>query len=213
MTKVLIVGMGGLAKEFVTYFSEQISVVGYTTTNSTNHEEETNLTGKFFDYNVSPDQVGTDEAVIAIGHPEAKQTVSKQLMHLGFKFPSFIHPSSVLAETVNVEAGVIVSPNCVISPNVTLKAFAYVNFSCGIGHDAVIGRYVQINPGSQVGGFAIVGDGSLVGSSSTILQSINVGAGATIAAGSVVYSRVAAKATVMGNPAKRMRALEKQTLP
>ena len=96
-----------------------------------------------------------------------------------------------------------------MSPNVTLKTLSCLNFCCGVGHDAVIERFVQINPGCQLGGSVNIGEGTLVGSGSTILQGVCVGAKATVGSGSVVFNRVADGATVLGNPAKRMRILEK----
>jgi len=48
----------------------------------------------------------------------------------------------------------------------------------------------------------------LIGSGSTVLQGVRVGCKVTIASGSVVFSRVADGATMLGNPAKRMRSFE-----
>lgn len=211
MKKILVIGTGGLAREFTSYFSrysEDIEIVGFSSTNHSEHHAF-NLPGVLFTGDVSPDSVGTDEAVIAIGSPAAKKKISEKLKTLGFKFPSFVHSSSVCADQANLAEGVVVSPNCVISPNVTLNAFSYINFSCGVGHDAIIGSYVQVNPGTQLGGGVVIGDSCLIGSGSTVLQGVQIGGNAMIASGSVVFSRVAENATMMGNPAKRMRAFEK----
>ena len=87
---------------------------------------------------------------------------------------------------------------------------AYINFQCGVGHDSLIGDFVQINPGSQLGGFTHVGNRTLIGSGSTILQRVNIGTDVTVASGSVVFAKVVDNSTVMGNPARRVRALEKE---
>ena len=68
---------------------------------------------------------------------------------------------------------------------------------------------MQINPGSQLGGYCIVCDETLIGSSSTILQGVKVGSSVTVGSGSVVFAKVANGSTVMGNPARRMRSLER----
>jgi len=208
---IVVAGTGGLAREFTSFFvdgSERIRILGYSSTNHVEHEQF-KLPGQLFKGEISPSRVGTNNIVIAIGDPVVKQKIYEQLKPLGFKFPSLIHPSSVVSDRVVLEPGVVISPNCVISPNVTLKSFSYINFCCGIGHDAVIGNFVQINPGSQLGGFSSIGDETLIGSGTTILQGVNVGEKATVASGSVVFARVKDRAIVMGNPAKRMRALEK----
>ena len=207
MEKILIVGTGGLAREFSSWCSDYFQIVGYSSENITEHAEF-NLPGIVHSGDVTPDEAGTDIVFVAIGTPSLKAKVYKQFSNLGFKFPSYIHPSSTVSDKANIGDGVIISPNCVVSPNVTLNRLVYVNFSCGIGHDTVVGNYVQINPGSQLGGFSKIGNSVLIGSGSIILQGITVGNEATVGSGSVVLSRVATGATVLGNPAKRMRAFE-----
>lgn len=210
MRKIFIVGTGGLAREFTSYFSCNsglVEIVGFYSNNKNEHGFF-NLPGSLFEEDFSPDSVGTDEAVIAISSPAVKRRFSEILKSRGFKCPSFVHPSSVCSNNVTIGEGVVISPNCVISSNVALGSFSYINFSCGVGHDATIGSFVQINPGAQLGGGAVIGDSCLIGSGSTILQGVNVGPAATIASGSVVFTSVAEGAVVMGNPAKRMRALE-----
>ncbi|MBY4947386.1 acetyltransferase [Cupriavidus respiraculi] len=208
MTDILVIGTGGLAREFTSAFADAVRIVGYA---STNHDEhgQFGLPGTLFKGEVTPGLVGTASVVIAIGDPAVRRAIHHRLKPLGFVFPSLVHASSVVSERARLEEGVIVSPQCVVSPNVTLGALSYLNFCCGVGHDATVGRCVQINPGSQLGGFSEIGEGTLIGSGSTILQGVKVGARATVASGSVVFSEVPDDATVMGNPARRMRAFEK----
>jgi sugar O-acyltransferase (sialic acid O-acetyltransferase NeuD family) len=211
MIEVVVIGSGGLAREFSCYFSEQskrVSIIGFA---STNHEEHAkfNLPGKLFKGDITPALVGTDKIVIAIGNPAVRKRISEKLRQAGFMFPSLIHPSSMVSDRAAFEEGVVVSPHCVVSPNVTLKQFCYLNFGVGVGHDAVIGAYVQINPGAQLGGFSVVGNETLIGSGATIIERVTIGTKATIAAGSVILAHVADGATMLGNPAKRMRSFEK----
>jgi sugar O-acyltransferase (sialic acid O-acetyltransferase NeuD family) len=207
MEKVLIYGTGGLARELTSWCSDYFQIVGYSSTNMDEYEVF-DLPGTLHSPDVTPSLAGTDLAIIAIGSPSVKAKLYNQLSHLGFKFPSFIHPTSTISQKAIIGEGVIVSPNCVVSPNVTLGKLVYINFCCSIGHDSIVGDFVQINPGSQLGGFSKIGDGVLIGSGSTILQGLTVGNDATVGSGSVVFSKVAANITVMGNPAKRMRAFE-----
>ena len=55
-----------------------------------------------------------------------------------------------------------------------------------------------------------MGNRTLIGSSSTILQGVNIGNDVTVASGSVVFAKVVDNSTVMGSPARRMRAFEKK---
>ena len=207
MKNILIVGTGGLAHEFTSWFSDYYKIVGYLGLDHSEHSPS-NLPGVLYKDLVTPNLVGTDLVVVAIGIPSVKARIYEKFTNLGFKFPSIIHPSSIVSDNLVVQEGVVISPNCVVSPNVTLNKLSYLNFCCGIGHNAVIGSFVQINPGSQLGGLSNIGEGTLVGSGSTVLQGVKVGAKATIGSGSVVFSKVDEGITVMGNPAKRVRTFE-----
>ena len=209
MKDVLIVGASGLAKEVVAWCSGVFNVVGYTIPSNTS-DNQFDLPGSgFTDDEVTPDVVGTEHVLFAIGSTTIRRKLHSIYQEKGFKFPNLIHPSSVVSTSACLGEGVIIAPNCVISADVKIGNLCFINFKCGIGHDATIGDYVQINPGSQLGGCCIVGGETLVGSSSTILQGVKVVSSVTVGSGSVVFAKVANGATVMGNPARRMKSLEK----
>ena len=209
MEKILIAGTTGLANEAVSWVCNKFKVIGHTTPTEPN-DNELGLPGKYFsDRIVTPELAGTDLVLLAIGSVSIRKKLYSLYKGKGFRFPTVIHPSSVISSSVILGEGVIVAPNCVISPNVKIGIMAYINFHCGIGHDSLIGDFVQINPGSQLGGFTHVGNRTLIGSSSTILQGVNIGSDVTVASGSVVFAKVSDNSTVMGNPARRMRAFEK----
>lgn len=77
----------------------------------------------------------------------------------------------------------------------------------GVGHDTRFESYIQINPGVQIGGAVSVEEGVLIGSGSTIRRGLKIGKSSTVGSGLVVFAKVANGATVMGNPARRMRSL------
>lgn len=209
MEKILIVGTGGLAREFTSWFGDAFDIIGYTSKNHDEHSQFSLPGSLYLGDDVTPDLVGTNLVVIAIDNPLVKKRIYERYSRSGFSFPSIIHSSSEVSNLATIEDGAIVSPQCTISPNAVIGKLAYVNFCCGIGHDSLIGDFVQINPGSQLGGFSKIGDQVLIGSGATVLQGVSIGDNATVASGSVVFAKVSEGATVMGNPAKRMRALEK----
>ncbi|MYN09720.1 acetyltransferase [Pseudoduganella aquatica] len=207
MESVLIIGTGGLAREFTAWCAARYTVAGYLSNNAEEHAAY-RLPGRIFIDQVTPEQAGTRLAFLAIGSPAVKRQMHERLLQAGFSFPSFVHPSSSVAPASQLGDGVIVAPNCTVGPGVVVGRCSYLNFGCGIGHDAVLGDYCQVNPGAQIGGNAALDSAVLVGSNATILQKVRVGADATIASGALVMARVTAGATMMGNPAKRMRAFE-----
>lgn len=66
-----------------------------------------------------------------------------------------------------------------------------------------------IMPGTSISGYCKIGKQVTVGGHTFIVPGKNIGDRAIIAAGSVVFGNVKSGTTVLGNPAKRMRALEK----
>lgn len=210
MHDILIVGAGGLAREFSDYFSDQVNIVGYSSKHLSDHQRFS-LPGRPFEASVTPDQVGTHLAVIAIGDPNLKRLISEEFSGRGFQFPHFIHATSSVSPRVNIGRGVIISPHCVVSPNVALGDFTYLNYACGIGHDAVLGQCVQVNPGAQIGGATTVGDYCLIGSSAVVVDGITIGSHAKVASGAVILATVQERASMLGNPARRMRAFEQES--
>lgn len=208
--QVVIIGSGGLAREFASFFSgpsAEVSVAGFSSTNNEEHGLFS-LPGKAFGHEISPEGVGTSDAVIAIANPAVKKAISHKLRLSGFRFPSFRHPSSIISDSAQVGEGVVVSPNCVVSANVKLGSFSYLNFGVGVGHDSIVGSFCQLNPGAQVGGFTRIGNETQVGSGTTILPRLEIGTLVTVGSGSVVFSDVPDNATVLGNPAKRMQMFD-----
>lgn len=210
MRNIVIIGTGGLAREFTSFFhgnGQNLNIVGYASSSLSEHSKY-NLPGRLFREDLNPDVVGTYEAVIAIGNPAVRKKISHELMLKGFTFPAVAHSTSVVSPLATLGEGVIISPQCVIGPNVNIGPFSYINFCCGIGHDATLGAFCQINPGSQLGGNSEIGECVLVGSGSIILQRCKIRDDAIIGAGSVVFGAVPKGATVMGNPARRLKILE-----
>ncbi len=208
--KILIIGSGGLAREFAAWFGDHFEICGFSSQAPEEHASFA-LPGRWFDPEVTPEQAGTDQAVVAIGSPALKQALHTALRQRGFKLPTVVHPSSIVADSASLGEGVLISPHCVVAAEVALGALTYLNFGCGIGHDTLIGAYSQVNPGAQVAGLVRLGEQVLVGSGASIIERVEVGAGATIASGAAVFSSVAAGTTMMGNPARRMRAFEKDS--
>jgi len=203
---IVVIGTGGLAREFSAFFASEVNIIGFSSTN-TKEFNDFSLSGEFFGSDITPNIVGTKYAVLAIGNPAAKQSVSEKLKKLGFEFPNLVHSSSVSATNLldSESEGVVVSPNCVIGSNVSFANHIYLNFMVGVGHDTRFESYIQVNPGVQIGGAVSVEEGVLIGSGSTIRQGLKIGKSSTVGSGSVVLSRIREGITVIGNPAKRLK--------
>ena len=146
--------------------------------------------------------------VCTIGNSKIRSIIQRELTGQGVTFEtiiafgSYVGPNTELGDGCVLYGGITVSVNCKIGAGVLL------NQQVNIGHDVTIGDFTTIMPTTGISGNCIVGSEVLIGGHSFIIPGRKIGDGATVAAGSIVFSNVKAGTTVLGNPAKRMKALE-----
>tara|TARA_Y100001968_G_C19281617_1_gene679513 strand:+ start:203 stop:832 length:630 start_codon:yes stop_codon:yes gene_type:complete len=195
---IIVIGTGGLAREFTTYFSKEVNILGYSTTTPQDFKQF-KLKGELFPSDLYLKELPTANIVIPIGNPKVKKILHQELSAKGFKFPSIIHNSAIVSQSSVIGDGVVISPLTVIGPNTNLKDLVYCNYHVGIGHDSQIGEYTQINSGVQIGGGVIIHSESLIGSNSTLLQSTSLNAPITIGSGSIVIGKKNKSGTIAPN--------------
>ena len=201
--KVMIIGSGGLAREFCAWFREDIEICGVSTKNIDEFYKY-QMPGILFSPDVTPQQAGTSYAVLAVGAPVLKETLYNFYSQRGFNFPNIIHPTSVIAQNILFHEGCIVAPKVIIGPNTSVGKCTYVNFGVTIAHDGKIGNFCQINPCSCINGSITIGNKCTIGSNTVILQGISITNNVTTAIGSAIFSNIRTSCTVIGNPAKKM---------
>lgn len=207
--KILVVGAGGLAREFSAFFSDTLDVVGFSTAHQLMSSKD-DIAERCYPADVTPDQVGTRNCVIAIGDPALKHKLSADLENRGFTFPNIAHESAVLASQLpSTPSGIIISPQCTVGPAVRFGKHVYLNFMVGVGHDATLKNYIQVNPGAQVGGGVVVGEQVLVGSGAVLRHEVEIGDRSRIGSGAVVLGKIKPEVTVIPASSKKLRFPER----
>ena len=140
--------------------------------------------------------------VLGVGGPAAKRAIAELFDSAGWTPVTVVHPAAVVSPTARIGAGSIVCGGVQLSTNSELGRHVHLNPNTTIGHDAVVGNFASVNPGAIVSGEVRVGDGTLIGAGAVVLQGLDVGAGAVVGASACVTRPVAARATVVGVPAR-----------
>lgn len=147
-----------------------------------------------------------DGVVIAIGDNGTRRGLARDVDQLGIELLNAVHPSATLAHNamlgrnVVVAAGVVVCANCQIGDSVIL------NTGCIVDHQTMIGEGSHICPGVRIAGRVKVEPGVFVGIGATVIPKVCLGCESIIGAGSVVIEDVPPMATVVGVPARAIRA-------
>jgi len=120
-----------------------------------------------------------------------------------YTFPSFVHPSAIIASNVILGKGSIAMAGSVIQTGCRIGDNVIINTGALVDHNCIIGDHVHIAPGAVISGNVSVGVGAHVGTGSTVIQNIRIGDRALVAAGAVVVRDIEPGEKVMGVPAKR----------
>ena len=143
-----------------------------------------------------------------VGYAHTKAKIQRELSAQGVVFETIVHPLAAINQTSEIGPGCVIYSYVGVSVNCKIGAGVLLNGGVTVGHDVVIGDYTTVMPGTGISGAVKIGSEVSIGGHAFIIPERKIGDGATIAAGSIVFTNVRAGATVLGNPAKRMKELE-----
>jgi sugar O-acyltransferase (sialic acid O-acetyltransferase NeuD family) len=141
---------------------------------------------------------------LAVGSCKAREDIAGRLINAQY-FNAY-HPTAVIAKTAQIGFGTFLAAQAVVAPDVKIGNHCIVNHAAVVDHDCNIGDFTHIAPQSSLGGGVTIGKCVLVGAGAIILPGVTIADYAIIGAGAVVTQNVAAGATVVGNPAKLIKA-------
>lgn len=145
--------------------------------------------------------VDASHYIVAIGWPQARQSVFERVRNCGMEPATIVHPKASIPVSVPVGDGTVILAGVCVSPMASIGRHVYLSHGSLIGHDCVIGDYVSVMPGASISGDTLLGSAALVGANATILEKRRIGDGAVVGAGSVVVRDVPAGVTAVGVPA------------
>lgn len=146
--------------------------------------------------------------VCAVADVHIRAQLQKKLMAQGVRFATVCAVGAYVAQTACLGSGCVLYTGVMVSANAKLGDGVLLNTYTNVGHDVTIGDYTSVAPAVCISGGCKIGSEVNFGGHAYLVPGRTVGDGAMIAAGSVVFNNVKEHTTVLGNPAKRMKALE-----
>lgn len=122
------------------------------------------------------------------------------------RFASIIHPTAWVSPSAQLGQGVTILSNVSIGANARLGDHVIVLPNSVISHDDVIGDYSCIASGVCISGNVTIGHCCYLGTKSAIRGFVRIGARVLVGMGSVVLNNISDNQTVVGAPARFLRA-------
>jgi sugar O-acyltransferase (sialic acid O-acetyltransferase NeuD family) len=141
---------------------------------------------------------------LAVGSCKAREGIAGRLINA--QYFNVYHSTAVIAKTAQIGFGAFLAAQAIVAPDAKIGNHCIVNHAAVVDHDCSIGDFTHIGPQSSLGGGVRVGKCVLIGAGAVILPSVTIEDYAIIGAGAVVIQNVAAGTTVVGIPAKLIKA-------
>jgi sugar O-acyltransferase (sialic acid O-acetyltransferase NeuD family) len=145
-----------------------------------------------------------DAVALGVGDNIARARLLEQIAPA--MLPPLIHPRSWVSDAARIGPGSVVLAGAVINAGARLEEGAIVNSGAIVEHDCIVGAAVHLSPGATLCGAVGVGARSWVAAAAVIIPGCMVGTDCMIGAGAVVIRDVPDGMTVVGNPARPVRA-------
>lgn len=144
---------------------------------------------------------GIRNAFVTIGYlgkGNVRERIYNRLKQIGYRLPSIIDPSAILADKVLIEEGTFVGKRAVINANSHIGKMSIVNTGAIVEHDNEIGDFSHIAVGSVLCGNVKIGEKTLIGANATVIQGIKVGSNVIVGAGTTVRHEIESGQTYYG---------------
>jgi sugar O-acyltransferase (sialic acid O-acetyltransferase NeuD family) len=119
------------------------------------------------------------------------------------QFFTFIHPTALLMDNIEIGEGSFIGAYSIITTNVKIGKHSILNRGNHIGHDCRIGNYFSAMPGSIVSGNVTIYDMVYMGNNSSIREKLSVHSMVTIGMNSGVVKNIEEPGVYVGTPSKK----------
>jgi sugar O-acyltransferase (sialic acid O-acetyltransferase NeuD family) len=142
------------------------------------------------------------EVVVAVGSNWARQRLQLELGRANVPLATIVHPSSVVAASARLAAGVVVLAGVVVGVDVQLLEGCIVNTGARVDHDGIIGAFSHLSPGATLGGEVSVGEGTHLAVGVSVRNRVRIGSWCMVGVGAAVVKDLPDGVLALGVPAR-----------
>ncbi len=143
-------------------------------------------------------------AMVAVADSKDRYAIIQRLPK-ETQFFTFIHPTTLLMEDVEIGEGSFIGAYSILTTNIKIGKHALLNRGNHIGHDCVIGDYFSAMPNAVVGGNVNIKDKVYMGGCSNIREKINISNDVIIGMNAAVVKDINKQGTYVGVPSKKIK--------
>ena len=143
-------------------------------------------------------------AMIVVANSKDRYDIAQRLPK-ETKFFSFIHPTALIMNNVEIGDGSFIGAYSILTTNIKIGKHTILNRSNHIGHDCIIGDYFSAMPGAIVSGNVIISDIVYMGNNSSIREKLSIHSSSIIGMNSAVIKSINESGVYVGVPVKKIK--------
>ncbi|OGA47075.1 MAG: hypothetical protein A3F74_15290 [Betaproteobacteria bacterium RIFCSPLOWO2_12_FULL_62_58] len=202
MEKILIIGSGALARDFVDIFGPHAFVGSYVDPGFS----ATPVGGLpvFLDWQEALTQAS--HYIIGVSDIEHRKRARLNALNAGLSPASpMISDRAIVSAHASLSPGCVVTHFAVVGPFVRLCEDVLVMHSAIVAHDSIVDVNSVLCTGVCLGGYVQIGAECFIGANSVLAPSVKIGRGSFIAAGASCFRDAEPGSLLVGNPARKAK--------
>lgn len=144
------------------------------------------------------------ELMICVGDPTIRKKIADS-MPSGCRFFTYIHPTAIIGEGVEIGEGSFIGPYCVLTTNIKIGKHSIILRNSCIGHDSAAGDFLSMMANCSISGNVTIGERSYLGNNCSVKEKKNICDGVTIGMNSCVVKDILEPGIYAGTPSKKIR--------
>lgn len=202
MERILLIGAGALARDFVDLFGRDAFVAAYVDPRFAETEtvdgvpiitDWTQAVGLVTNYVLGTSSITHRERARSLAATAGLQPASP-----------LVSSAARIAKSATLSRGCVVTHFSAVGPAARIGLDCLIMHGVVVGHDSIVENNVVFCPGVCLSGYVRIGERCFVGTNSVVAPKVSIGRDGFISAGAACLRDAPSNSLLMGNPAKRV---------